>query len=340
VEPPPPAPPRDGTPAEAVRSFVRLMQSDLDGACGLLSRTARTALGAHGECPRMLDFVLFDEEVDTYPDLVSIRAGRVRVKHGRPTIAEVRLVYRFDPEDRYEPRVERVWATVALVRESGGWRIALPTALSPREAVTGDSHLSRAEVREGLKRLRKGARKVRAEARKRRQASRAMRPGPTACPGPVRTASDPERDVLLNDGRDIARRQDEAGVDVIGASQSRVGRSVCFELRFRTPVPEELVLDLWLWQRAPIRRRVILSGVVTVAITGDTAVATRDLFAQRFFPAAVAVSPERDAISVVIRDSRGWPMIDPRVPDRWAAEASTQAPAIDISYRDELPLQP
>jgi hypothetical protein len=260
----------------------------------------------------------------------------VKVVPGPLTTAKVELIHRFAPARPNDPRRERVWATTVLVRERAGWRVAIPETLGPSYALNGDVDLPPAELRRSLRGYRKEARAARAKARERRRATRTIRTGSTACPGTTRRKTDPKRDVTLAAGGDIARRQD-AGVDLVGASQSRVGRRVCFELRFRGPVPSELGLELGLAQRAPIRGHPLLGASVKIEIQGDTAVASRSAdLGGPYFPARVAISPGRDAIRVETAGEDGWPMIDPRRRARFGVEAWTMAPAIDNAYLDEL----
>jgi hypothetical protein len=316
------------TPAAAIRSFVSMIGSDaadLGLACGLLSSDARTAFDAYRAlCPDLLGFVLFDQEVEPYYDLVSMRAGRVKLLRGRPAIAKVELLYRFDPDSRDDPRTLRVWAKTAVVEESGGWRVALPEVFSPRKALTGDSGLSRKQVRRHLRVYRREARRERARAQVRDRATRPVATGPTACPGKARSAADPTRDVMLADGGDLARRQDEAGVDLIGARHSLTGVRACFELRFRTPLASDASLALWLGDDA-----------ARIDISQSSAVASRDEHDEpRYFPAKVTVSAARDTISVEIDLARGWPHIER--PFGWAVEAFRPLQAIDNGYFDEL----
>ena len=77
-----------------------------------------------------------------------------------------------------------------------------------------------------------------------------------------------------------------------------------------------------------------------IDIEGDRAVAFRDVAAADrlgppFFPVDVKVSAARDALSIDIRDSRGWPAIDPAKPNRFAAEAWSPLATGEV-YFDEL----
>jgi hypothetical protein len=236
--------------------------------------------------------------------------------------------------------VERVRATVALTHEAGGWRIALPEHLSPRYAIRHASELTPGQVRRRLDTIRRLADRVRGRALHRLAVTSPLVTGPTACPRPVRGAADAARDVTLANGGDLTRRQDDAGVDLIGASQSLSGNRVCFELRFRTPLPAETSIDLWLSQRFPIRGHPLWADAVRVEVEGNGAVALRDVVTSGlgppYFAPIVRLSPARDALSVDIRASRGWPAIDPARPYGWSVQAWRVLPTGDNAYLDEL----
>jgi hypothetical protein len=310
--------------------------AQIAAACDLLTADARALFDAEGDCPGTLGFLLFDEEVESYPDLRSIAVRDVRVIHRQPTVARVDLVYRFKPKHSWEPRVVR-WSTrVALAREPGSWRLADPGLFSPRAAVRGDPKRTIEQIRRDLERVHRLAERVRARALRRLAATRPLVTGAARCPGEVRRARDTAREVTGEDGERV-RGQDSAGVDLIQGGQSLVGNRVCFELRFRTPLAQQATLVLRLAQ--PGRHGGSVDAV-NVEIHGNGAVASRDVEAgwlgpPPFAPVAV-VSADRTAISVDIRASRGWPGIQPAQPYTWRVEAWSVVPTGAGVYFDEL----
>jgi hypothetical protein len=207
----------------------------------------------------------------------------------------------------------------------------VPNQLSPTEVVRHHTDLTVREVQALLRRYRRAAADARAEQLRRAAATAAIQTGSTACRGQVRAAADPARDVEIGSVGDHARRQDQSGVDLIGASQSQSGGRLCFELRFRTPLAEQAGVDLRLTQRGA-------DDELRVELDGNGAVAIRDVNDDPTFlaPGVVRVSPARDALSIEIEGSTGWPYIDLTRGYGWAVDALSLLATRDDVYLDEL----
>jgi hypothetical protein len=317
------------TPGEAIRSFARLIGShppDLRSACELLSPSARELLGAYTGCDVGLDFPLFYSEDEPAPDLVSLRVERVRLLRGSPTMARVRLDFRFRPRMRGDRRRAVVLGTVPLVHEARGWRIALPDAFSAVDAaLNGATLVKPADVRARLRDYQQGLRSIRTSERRERLARRRIQVGDTTCSGEAAMLDDPARDVLVNDGRFRARRQDGSHADLIGAAHARHRASMCFSMQFREPVPDRVFLELDAG-----------GSEIDVDVRGETAVGSKGDDEPRYFPAQVTISPARDSLRVEAA-TRWWPSIDVLHRRGWSAAAYVPSAAREVAYYDRAP---
>jgi hypothetical protein len=157
-EPDPQVEVKDGSPEQAVRSFVALVSHGEVGwrpACELLAHGTREAYErATHLCEGALGLVLTYDEYNDHPEPESSEVGAVSMREGSdPTIAVVELTHHYRPDRPGQPKRRRATALVALAEENGSWRVLLPNTLSPIAALRDDTTPSEAEIRAQLAKL-------------------------------------------------------------------------------------------------------------------------------------------------------------------------------------------
>lgn len=336
---PAPIPPA-GSPEAVVRAFYRVLdgtEAEAATLCDLLSADLRDTFanvplfGCLGTVAMIVTFAGDGSGVSHR----ATEVGAVRtVRAGGLTIVRARLTHRFGPLDD-PPRVSAV-ATIPVVREPGGWRIALLDAATPAAALEGEADVSVPELRAALSEAATSGRAGRAAAARKAAAIRPVGAAPAPCPGPLSTVGDPARDVRVDDdGAPLALFQEEPHVDVLAASHGRAG-GPCFSFALRAPLRERFTIRL----RAAVGEDV--EEEVTVEVDG--AAARGYVFDQNAeeepetpVPVRVDVAPDRMSLTVRPAGPKLWPRIPGRAAYRWTAWIAEPWAPIGLDYVDRVP---